>query len=521
MAGARNVAWLVVALTAFATSARAQDLGGTWRVEPASWRKLVVSAGGQARLDVEWPERGLVSLVGVVQGGAANLSASESATPGLAGTIEGRRAKRPRAPLSVRVRLTRDDADGARADATWSEGERVVRQEVWTRPGPPTLEVLSLTPEGAWAPKSQGPLTVRFRLVGAPVALRLRVIVDPSGDRGDEVDEMRVGFYQSRIGICEDYRWPSRVTIFERALAEFEPGEHEVTWDGRDGSSDKRIALGGRYRLVLLGDGVRAEGRVRVAPPRSEYVGPRWPMHRTKNSRNEPKVDLGRDRRPAHSLSEGRLEDLGFTKPPATHLAGVTATETFEALETAAMVTIATHGNVDHFAVYADGRDDEQQAEDIQVIRPDDIDARDEALNHEKPLADLHTIILSACLTGAGDAVVPRRLIAQGADVVVCFTSMIISFGHEKFLARVLAASFDFAEGTRRRLNIQEVTLHAAQVSDGVTWRQDTAEQRAEVAEWRALGARPLREALRVEVAPGLDPKREQLAPAKWGCSTN
>jgi hypothetical protein len=523
MVPSRSLAWVVVVVAALMPRAGAQELDGTWQAETHGWRRLRVSHGA-ARLEVDWPGRGPVVLVGASQGREAVVYAAEVATPGLAGVVEGREAAPARPPLAVQVRLTRDDADGAQADATWREGEQVVRRERWTRPGPPRLELLAIEPESPWAPKTQGPLRARFRLEGGPVALRLRVVVQP-GDLDGRSDESaserrRVEFYQERLSAREDRR-PTRVVIFERELGELEPGEHEVEWDGRDGSSDARLALGGGYRVVLLGDGVQAEGRLVVAPPTSEFVGPRWPRSWVRDSTGAEKLDPGRDRRSAHGVASPQLRYLGFEPPPDTLLRAVTPTQTFEALETAAVVTIATHGTPRELALYTDPDDTLMQPEHVASIGVSELGARAEALAQEKPLKDLHAVVLWACLTGSDGARVPRALIARGADVVVCFESIIQATGLDLFVKNAFLKSLELSKETGRPLTIDVAMHEAAAASDRIVWREVSDEDKRVVAEWRASGSRPLKEVLRVELAAGIDPRTEQLAPARWGCSTN
>ncbi len=116
----------------------------------------------------------------------------------------------------------------------------------------------------------------------------------------------------------------------------------------------------------------------------------------------------------------------------------------------------------------------------------------------------------------------PARLVELGADVVVAFTTMINSGGHELFVAKYLDAALRESDDRKGHLNsANEVARKAAHAAD-VVWRElekdPPAYQRA-----LATGARPLEGegVLRVVTAPGIDPRVEPLAPGRWGCSTN
>ncbi len=368
--GARVLVALVAALVSVATArgVEAVEVIGEWRVEGGGPRRVVLD-GTSVTLHVTWPRGGdQVALVGPVQGGFAFLREVTPETPGLAGALEGRPAgRRPARTVEVRVRSTSEDG-GAVADALFREGRTFVTAETWTRPGRPKVEVLALDPQVGWCPKD-GPLTVRFRVQSAPASLRLRIVVAPSD--GD-ADARRVAFYMGKVDEVDGP--PTRRIVREVELgAPFEPGEHEVTYDGRDGTGDRRLLLGGRYWVVLLGDGdLRDEMAMMVAPPRTEYVGPRWPR-RLDAAGNV--TDLGRYRVAGYAEMSRGTDDLGFDTPAATHLEGVTNEDALGALSRAALVTIATHGCERALTFYTAPDDAAEDPDHVVWLRADDLEA--------------------------------------------------------------------------------------------------------------------------------------------------
>lgn len=512
MAG--RVTALVTAALLSASAARAVEVVGEWRGEDGGPRRVVLD-GTTARLQLTWPTGEQVSLVGVARGGHAFLREAGPETPGVAGVLEGRDAgRRPVRSVEVRIRAG-DDDHGVAADALLREGRRFVTREVWTRPGRPAVDLLSIAPQVGWCPKD-GPLTVRLRVRNAPVTLRLRVVVAPSDG---EADARRVGFYMERVEAFESR--PTRRIVRELALNEgapLEPGEHTVTFDGRDGTADRRLLLGGRYWIAVVGQpDLRAEEVVVVAPPRTEYVGPRWPR---RAGADGDLADPGRDRTVAHAAVVAGAPKVGLGKPAGAHLGGVTSDDALAALSRAAMVTIATHGSERSISFYTAAEDVTEDPAHVVSLRAPELDAFAEATGG-KPLADLHTVIVWACLAGKRE--LPGRLVAMGADVVVGFTTLVYAAGHERFVTRYLKAALDASKTDPGRLkSALEIAGDAAHHADQV-WRDLKKEHPARYAALLARGARPLEHegVLRIVTAPGVDPAREPLAPGRWGCSTN
>lgn len=514
--GARVLGALVAALVSVAAARGVEpvEVVGEWRVEGGGSRRVVLD-GTSATLQVTWPRSGeQVSLVGAAREGLVFLREVVPETPGLAGALEGRPAgRRPARTVEVRVRSTTEDG-GAMADALFREGQRFVTAERWSRPGRPKVEVLALEPQVGWCPKD-GPLTVRFRVQNAPLRLRLRVVVAPSDG---EVDARRVAFYMGKVDEVDGR--PTRRIVREVDLgAPFEPGEHEVTYDGRDSTGDRRLLLGGRYRVVLLGDGdLRDEMVMMVAPPRTEYVGPRWPRRVDEGG---VEVDAGRDRGVAHSMISSRVEPLALGQPDRTHLGGVSREDAVEALSRAAMVTIATHGCERALNFYTAPEDAVERPDHVAWLQLRHLDALAEQSGDERPFADLHTVVVWACLAGKRE--LPERLVELGADIVVAFTTQIASAGHELFMIGLLEAAV--AESKERPGCLKgalEVGRNAAHRADQV-WRSLAREDPGEYARLWAKGLRPLEGdgVLRIVGAANIDLKVEPLAPGRWGCSTN
>ncbi len=510
---------LLMVLLLASTSSGAEVVG-EWTTGDEDEVRRVVVDGTTASFEVTWPTTGdVVTVVGVARGGHAFLREVAPETPGLVGALEGRRAE-ARPVRSVEVRVTREDDDGgAHADAVLREGSRFVAVERWRRAGRPALDLLALRPQVGWCPKD-GPLTVRFRVRNAPASLRLRVIVAPSGG---EAERRRVEFYVGKLSTFE--RRPTRRIVRELRLnggAPFEPGEHEVTYDGRDGTGDERLLLGGGYWVALLGDDdvdLRVEDNILVAPPRTEYVGPRWPK---RVGPDGEETDPGRNRGSSHAMISSKLEDLGLGRPAASLLGGVTTGDATDAMRRAAQVTVATHGAERALTFYTAPDDEVERPEHVDVLGYAELDALGAAGGaSDKPLADLHSVIVWACLAGKRE--LPGRLVALGADVVVAFTTSIHAGGEARFVTHALAKSLAASEKRAHALmSVREVSRLAAHEADQV-WRDLERDDPAEYARLWAHGVRPLETegVLRIETAPGIDPEIEPLAPGRWGCRTN
>lgn len=526
-----RTAWVLLALLAPLRVAAAQDWSGDWEASPRGTRR-VERAQGAWSLGAEWPGRGLVTVSGPSIGRSLLLRGRLPATPGLAGALEGENAP---AAVDLAIEGTwHEGPDGVSADVVWREGGAVVRSERWTRPGPAELEILSVDPAAGWEPKVDGPLKVRFRVRGSAVAVRLRVALEPEGD------DRRVAFYAQELGYSRNDGLPSRIVIFEADVADgarLEPGEHETSWCGRDRTAAQRLALGGGHRVVLLGGGARAQARLTVAPPRSEYVGPRWPMRRLEGldvRTNQPAIDPGRRREAILALMSPTVEAVGFAAPPPTHIAGVGTDQALRALAQAAQVTFGTHGLPGKIQLYTDPAALEHRDTDVAELGRVDV----ECMAGVKPLRDLHTVVIWACLTGAltsaerkramkhgrdPEEVVPRlpaSLLAGGADVVISFTEQLVSAGHDPFVLDFFKRALNKAEKEHHRpgevLAVMHVAKQAATEADRVVWGEINAYKRAVFAPMV-----PAQDCIRVDLAAGIDPASESLAPARWGNSTN
>lgn len=544
-----GVAALTVILSA--AHARGQDWAGVWRVEDGGER-VVTAEGTGYSLSVDWPGHGQRRFIADASAARATFKAAIAATPGLVGALEGRGAGEDRL-LRIEARRSAPGEDEAiRAEVTWTERGRVARRERWTKAVAPSIEIIDVTPLGEWQPKD-GPCVIRFRVRGAPLAVRLRALLE----RGDGLRER---FYEERP---RDERGRARV-IAEREVEggrALEVGEHETSWDGRDDTAARRLSLQGRYLVTLVGGDARAERAVTVAAPRSEYLGPRWPK------RVDPAgkaLDPGRDRTEAFAAFRSASVRGDMAEPRAT-LGPISGVTIIDALERAALVTVATHGSPGKVWTYV-APDEIERGESQESVDRVRLEARATA-EEPKPFRDVHMTVLWGCSIGAvtsqdmsaahrgqrgediashgegcrcdarpaaegglpcpcrrhiGDRAQPRErsalidtLLARGVDVVVSFTELVHTNGHAEFMASLARLA-----GRSNRRSVAEAARHAAHAVDHAAWGWW---KRPCAARWqlRHEGMTPLEESIRVDAAPDIDPTEERLYPPRWGNSTN
>ena len=204
----RNVWWIV--WVALATVAQAEDgWEGRWQVEGRAESRVVVADEAGLALELDWPGRGRLRLVGAARGTALRLRATPG--HGLRQALERAfgETSSPATVFELRARRVGDDA----AEVSCWRGGRIRWRERWRRAGAPGLETVTPPP---WAcdPQAQGPVRWRVRVLGRPQRLRLEVDL-VGADRG------RRAVYQGR-----------RLETVE--LGTLAVGEHTVRWSGRE-----------------------------------------------------------------------------------------------------------------------------------------------------------------------------------------------------------------------------------------------------------------------------------------------
>lgn len=507
---------------------------GRWSVDAGPPRALVVERDRLA-LELDWPGRGPVRVVGPAFGDELSLSCKVTDAQGLVQVLRGSE-RRPgeRHVLELRARRERLQDGSQVAHVRLVEDGLTVARERWERGGPSAVEVLSVTPAVRWAPLRDGPCAVRYRLRGeAEVSLRLLIVADTRGR--DDAESRRRAFHAACPRLDRD---PALPIVHARDLGPVKPGEHELTWDGRDDACG-RLPLGGSY-LVLIdgravaGRRVRGDAGLLIERPGSAYIGPRWPRRVEHPGAADPRgrgaeLDPGRERSSDHGAFRSRVAALGHAAPPPL-AAKVSPAEVVEALRSNAFVVIATHGQPLGLTFYAGGVDDEVEApSSTKRLLGRDVEPRAGAWLPSH-LRDLHTVVLWACHTGrfepSGDGKIkargeperlgsapglPAALRRAGADVVVSFATRIQADGHGPFVSALLEKAL--AAGASGSKPIGDAVREAARVSDDATWGRVVEAERAR---WRAAGSRPLEECARVTCAPGIE-LSEPLDPARWG----
>jgi len=513
---------------------------GRWSVEGGGSRTLE----GGARLRLADPPDGLpvVPLEGSARGNRLRLEGRREGRKGVTHALDahlgdGDAADAPE-DVEVVVTGTRREEDGGRVvvdvryDVRGGGASRTV-EERWYRNGRADLEVVSVAPGRSYDSKADGDVAVTFRVIGAPQAVRLRVEVEDPGRIPADVAARRgqqraAGFYR------EQGLWPAIREVDASEGALLEPGEHIVRWDGRDASSAERIALSGEYRLIVRS--VRVHGdrfglhrlpedarRLFVAAPRWTLFGPRWPE-------DPDRGRSARDRDPAFDLMEPQLAGSGFRVVRSAEWFDDAAVDAiYDRLEDTASATFASHGNVGRVAIFTGDPDDPETFGETRAVNEAALRYH---LGAQRPLRDVHSVFLWACLAGRSEATgleraarararleparadhpdLPAALIDLGVDLVVGFESSIIANAHRTFQDRVTRL-------LRGGASLTHASTVAAGEADAQYWKPLSADKKRELL---ADGLAPLRFCLRITAAAGVDPATERLIPARHGDSTN
>jgi hypothetical protein len=468
------------ALAGVARAQEAANLAGEWRVEGTpEVRRVEVRPAGRARLELIAGDRGPARVEGPSAATPLVLEGTIVPAAGLVGALTGREAG---AAARVRVTVVRERAtplgeEVARAHV--SVDGRQVATERWTRPGAPRLELVALEGFGAGGfDPTRERCDVRVRVLGCAQHVTLRALVPPRAQDG------RVEHYQDE-GVD-----PQRVTTV--GPVRLAPGEHTLRWEGRDDGPAGRLALPGRWTLTLQSDERAVHERapvtatVTVARPWLQCVEPRF------------------DRASPFPLDA--LDRLRTDFSTRYALAG-TRTQVDEgpflaALGRAAVGVVVTHGH-DSMLSLGDWKRPEP------LITPGDL--------RGKPLRDVHAVLLFSCRSGQDDGRgddLATAFVRAGVDVVVLSTETLLIAEarpyHDAIGARLLGYGHP----------ISRAALDAAKFSYERVWEPVSERRRAA---WLAHPERirPLKDALRVVTAPGVDPAEESLVPARYGRATN
>ena len=328
------------------------DWSGLWKVDGADRPRLLVeNLPGELTLEASVPVEGhdeTIELTGSGTQSALALDALWIEGIGFVGVLDNVPTKKKH---SVSLRATADVQQGqVVVDAHFSVDGTEVKRETWRASS--SLELVGLEASGKplsgdYDVKRQGSLTAKFRVHRGALSVRAHVDLDPGHP------------YASFYG--------SSSTIFESSLGVLEPGDHELTWDGRDSTAAKRIALGGPYALVLepavastpttaanvSQDATPATstpvvGSVSacftVSAPRLELMCSDWPANY--NHVTRPRWAEG----PALAKSAAFLEQAPGNKPGLSFEAPRVLTDSLTAagfMKQSSFMLVQTHGNVD------------------------------------------------------------------------------------------------------------------------------------------------------------------------------
>lgn len=542
-------------LTLAAPATRADD------AEPFEWAGVWTTGRGATRVvdgagrpghqrTLEWSSTPPVLLSGAGNDATLALTGRCPGAVGISEKLPGQEVD-PRADTPFQLVATRaaDDERGHHvADVTIQAGHESTRER-WTRRGPTRLEVVSCSVEDGWNPKT-GSLTLEYRLLGASACLRLRVLAEaPAPAQRSAMAESEARIATRRFAAYEALskeRDQGAVVVHSELLGDVRAGTHTATWDGRDDTDAKRLVHGGRLRLVVEATDAdaRAERPLEVAVPVTKIVAPNWPKSPVNWAAPDRPRDRGRDRAALHEQVRASGRQLGLSAPD-THESTATVASFLTALQTSAVVFVATHGGERSIGLYTAVGDDEVVKSHMEEVEAWDVNNLGSTTNErgtrvwpdKTPLRDLHTVVIWACLAGKND--LPQRLLERGCDNVVGFSESIDADGvyhfHQRLLEGLLTGDRDVAD--RQPLSVSEASRVAAAFATQQVWdrarRDRESAQRAQnrahrgedgkyVAGWVPYTpTAPYTDCLVTYTAQGAGAADTHLEIGRWGNSTN
>ena len=542
----------LVVLASLAGPARAETLevvwSGSWSVD--SGGALVVASVGPAaapgappclalarRLAIGGVEREL-QLAGAGSGASLALEGKVCAVRGLSGALQGqeRDAKESRATLRA---TAREDGKDLVVDARYSvEGQEV--RETWRRPigvRIVALEASGRPVSGAIDLKLSGGFRATVQVTGSAVELVARVEVDPA--------------HPHRAFYAELARGASAV-LFEAKLGRVS-GERTFTWDGRDATAAKRIALGGPYRLVVsavsasqgsgqsgagagqapddgglapppatatrsASPGLRDEWAFTVSPPRFEAVAPdfcenafgtpqaRWQPRGPQAVGERLRTNAARPWEPGFSFEKQRTPgcecDLG------------------QAFEAAAGIVVSTHGAPGLIGVVSGdpAKPWDPKTHETRIFGADQLARLD--------LRDLHFAVVYSCNSGTREVTENRAapsflnlLVRRGCDVAIGFAAQAFVRDGEPF-ERLATDLMGLGVPIEESARLAARAVYREKFLDRKGRLPTEAEIDEALAAQRHAVAQELATSLRVVRADGI-PADEPLSPPRYGNATN
>ncbi|MCO5169967.1 MAG: hypothetical protein M9894_26820 [Planctomycetes bacterium] len=480
----RTTSWTVGVL-ALATLGVARAQEGPWPVEwrvdgTNAARRVEAGADGQVRLVVPAGRQEATVTGPAPAGSTLRLEGTVSRTPGVVGALEERQGG---TPIAVALVVTRGQPaeDGTeRAEAEVRVEGRVTARERWTAPGAPELEVVRVEGAGQAGldPAFGEECRVRVRVRGRPQRVTLTVRL-PEGARDE-----RGKFYRDE-GL--DAR---RLAVVGPVL--LEPGEHALRWDGRDQGPANRIALSGAWTLAVQSaerEALRREAvtaEVQVARPRYQPFLPTWPA-------KKPLTSAGLDRLGKDMMIRYRAQPM----VTEVNVAGF-----LDKLSSAAVGAVLTHGWEGQFGL---GESNGQKA----TVYPVNL--------RGKRLRDVHVLFVYSCRSGVPDGPhgdLMQAMVGAGVDVVVMSTETLLDTESISFYGSMGYRLLGYG------LPLERAARDAAAFAHERVWERMSDEVRNG---WLNdnLRVRPIKDALRVEVAPGIEKATEKLVPARHGNSRN
>jgi hypothetical protein len=426
---------LVLLLRVDAGAAPVEPWEGSWsvRADAASvatfTRTVEQTLPGQLTLVADLPLEGkprTIELTGGPTPGGLSLDALWIEGIGFVGALSNEPMGKKHT-VGLRAMIQSQDGATVTAVARFLVDGAVVKQETWHAAA--TLELVGLELQGKplageFDAKLSGPLLARYRVRRGSLALHAHV------DLGS--GHPAACFYGSP-------------TLFETDLGTVAPGEYEVSWNGRDATAAKRIAIGGPYRFVIepsppaspAGPGAGEGGLpapvtgsapgesvgavvapFSVAAARLELLCSDWPENYANVKR--PRWSEG----PALASSAAYLTSApgglpGFQFESPRVLSSATAAAGY--FKQSAVALVETHGNADMIAFYSGDPSKPWQSDDPE----DGITGR---YFNAGDLGDLHFAFVITCdgavVDDKGHSFV-ADLRDAGCDVAIGFAATI------------------------------------------------------------------------------------------------
>jgi peptidoglycan hydrolase-like protein with peptidoglycan-binding domain len=246
--------------------------------------------------------------------------------------------------------------------------------------------------------RAKDQLVVRYQVTGV-MKVSLWVEYEPSA-----IHEDFYAAFAKSPGVFEPPRIATLLT--DQTVS---PGVHEVKWDGRDMTDDKRLCLAGAYKVKLVGHAPNKpsdETTIEIAPPHAHNFGIHY---KKKGSWESCKKECK-----SVQASQGALKD-GTKYDAEVHLSK-TAMQAADLWQESAVVYMSGHSYPDTFWLHSqEGKGYSKKADSYLTVYGSGEDAPEppnvsvQSLE-DGALADMMMIMFNSCRSGNEIVMVQNRL---------------------------------------------------------------------------------------------------------------